>query len=63
MERRLDEKIEELREEVETWRAEKGLLVYYVGRSDDDVGGRLRDWVGETRAVMGYYKWKDVIRQ
>ena len=35
----------------------KGLLVYYVGRSDDDVGGRLRDWVGEKPARYAYFKY------
>ena len=32
---------------------EKGtFLVGYVGRSDDDVNGRLKDWVGNTRRPL-----------
>jgi len=36
---------------------EKGLLVYYVGRSDDDVGGRLKGWVGEKPGRYAYFKY------
>jgi hypothetical protein len=34
----------------------KTYIVEYVGRSDDDVNGRLKDWVGKySRFKFGYY--------
>ena len=44
--------------------SDKGLFVpKYVGRSDDDVNGRLKDWAGKTKSPLFKFSYADSVEE